>query len=98
DNIVQILADKAIIFTGAPISIGPAGVRQIQQALQQRGFKDVALDGKWGETASAAIKKFQESQKLEQTGSLNLRTLKALGFANPLGDLDQAAAAPKPTK
>jgi len=62
-------------------------------------FKDVASDGKWSEAASAALKKFQESQKLEQTGSLNLRTLKALGFSNPLGELDQAGPAPpKPTK
>ena len=66
---------------------------------QQKGFKDVAVDGKWSEGASAAIKKFQESQKLEQTGSINLRTLKALGFNNPLGDIDQAGPAPpKPTK
>ena len=99
DSTVQILSDKAIIFTGAPISIGPSGVKQIQQALQQKGFKDVAVDGKWSEGASAAIKKFQESQKLEQTGSINLRTLKALGFNNPLGDIDQAGPAPpKPTK
>ena len=98
DGVVQILSDKAVIFTGAPISIGPAGIKQVQQALQQRGFKDLAVDGKWSEAAAAAVKKFQESQKLEQTGSLNLRTLKALGFDNPLGDLDRAAAAPKPTK
>jgi hypothetical protein len=99
DNVVPILSDKAIIFTGAPISIGPAGVKQIQQALQKKGFKEVAVDGKWSEAASTALKKFQESQKLEQTGSLNLRTLKALGFNNPLAELDQAAPAPsKPTK
>src|SRR5262245_37500807 len=98
DSVAQILSDKAIIFTGAPISVGPAGVKQIQQALQQKGFKEVAIDGKWSEAASTALKKFQESQKLEQTGSLNLRTLKALGFTNPLGDLDHAAPAPKPTK
>lgn len=94
DSVVQILSDKAVIFTGAPVSIGPAGIKQIQLALQQRGFKDLAVDGKWSEGASAAVKKFQESQKLEQTGSVNLRTLKALGFNNPLGDVDQAAPAP----
>ena len=90
DSTVPILSDKAIIFTGAPISIGPAGIKQIQQALQQKGFKEVAVDGKWSEAAAAAVKKFQAAQKLEQTGSINLRTLKALGFNNPLGDLDQA--------
>jgi peptidoglycan hydrolase-like protein with peptidoglycan-binding domain len=99
DSVVQILADKAIIYTGAPLSIGPAGVKQIQLALQQRGFRDLAVDGKWSEGVAAALRKFQETQKLEATGSVNLRTLKALGFANPLGDLDQAAVpTPKPTK
>jgi len=99
DSTVQILSDKAIIYTGAPISIGPAGIKQIQQALQQKGAKEVAVDGKWSEASSTALKKFQESQKLEQTGSLNLRTLRALGFGNPLGELDQAGPAPsKPTK
>ena len=99
DSTVPILSDKAIIYTGAPITIGPAGIKQIQLALQQRGFKEVVIDGKWSEQASGALKKFQEAQKLDQTGSVNLRTLKALGFNNPLADLDQAApAAPKPTK
>ena len=41
-------------------------------------------DGKWSDADAGALKKFQEAQKLEPTGSLNLRTLRALGFANPL--------------
>jgi hypothetical protein len=97
DSVVQILSDKAIIYTGAPLSIGPAGVKQIQLALQQRGFRDLPIDGRWSEGVAAALKKFQETQKLEATGSVNLRTLKALGFNNPLGDLDRAATS-KPTK
>jgi peptidoglycan hydrolase-like protein with peptidoglycan-binding domain len=92
----QVLSEKALTMTGAPISIGPAGVRQIQAALQQRGFKDVRVDGRWSDTASAALKKFQESQQLEPTGSVNLRTLRALGFNNPLLDLDKPSpASPK---
>jgi peptidoglycan hydrolase-like protein with peptidoglycan-binding domain len=97
DNAAQVLSDRAIGFTGAPITISPAGVRQIQTALQQRGFKEVAVDGRWNDQASAALKKFQEAQKLEATGSVNLRTLRALGFNNPLSDLDQATAAPAKT-
>lgn len=100
DSVAQILAEKAVIFTGAPLTIGPAGIKQIQTALQQRGMKDVVVDGKWSDALGTALKTFQESQKLEATGSVNLRTLKALGFQNPLVDLDQPqpAAPPKPTK
>ena len=57
----------------------------------------MAVDGRWNDQAAAALKKFQEAQKLEATGSVNLRTLRALGFTNPLSDLDQATAAPAKT-
>lgn len=94
DAVAQILSDKAVPFTGAPISVSPVGVRQVQQALQQRGFRNVAADGRWSDDTAAALRKFQEAQSLEVTGGLNLRTLRALGFANPLADLDRG----KPTK
>ena len=100
DAVAQILSEKAVTFTGAPLSISPAGVRQVQMALQQRGFREVAPDGRWSEAAADALKRFQEKQALEVTGSLNLRTLRALGFTNPLSDLDRGTASPvkPPTK
>ena len=93
DSVAQILSDKAVVFTGTPVHVGPAGIRQVQLSLQQRGHKGVVLDGKWSDQLAAELKKFQEAQKLEVTGSLNLRTLKALGFNQPLADLDQQTAA-----
>jgi peptidoglycan DL-endopeptidase LytE len=98
DSIAQILSDQAVLMTGTPISISTLGIRQIQTALQQRGYKEVIPDGKWSEGAAAVLKKFQEAQKLEATGSINLRTLKALGFNNPLAELDKPTTPPKPTK
>lgn len=99
DSVAQVLSDRAVTFTGAPLTIGPAGIKQIQTALVQRGYKEVAIDGKWTDQMAASLKKFQEAAKLESTGSVNLRTLRALGFNNPLAELDQAAPAPaKPTK
>jgi Putative peptidoglycan binding domain len=92
DSVAPVLSDKAVAFTGAPITIGPTGIRQVQTALQQRGFKEVVVDGKWTEGSSGALKKFQEAQKLEVTGSVNLRTLRALGFNNPVTELDQPRA------
>ncbi len=91
DSVAQVLSAKAVAFTGAPISIGPAGLKQIQSALQRRGHKEIVVDGKWSDSLSASLKKFQEGQQLEATGSVNLRTLKALGFASPLMVVDQAA-------
>ena len=93
DSVAQILSDRAVVFTGTPVFIGPAGIRQIQLSLQQRGHKAVVLDGKWSDQLSAELKKFQEAQKLDATGSVNLRTLKALGFNQPLTDIDQQAGA-----
>ena len=99
DAVVQILSDETILLTGAPLSISPVGIRQVQTALVQRGHKEVTVDGKWSEATSAALKKFQEEQKFEATGLLNLRTLRALGFNNPLAELDlPRTTAAKPTK
>jgi peptidoglycan hydrolase-like protein with peptidoglycan-binding domain len=84
DNVVQILSDRTLLLTGAPISVSASGIRQVQTALTQRGHKDVTVDGKWSDALSAALKSFQEAQKLEPTGLLNLRTLRALGFNEPM--------------
>jgi peptidoglycan hydrolase-like protein with peptidoglycan-binding domain len=89
DNIAQVLTDQTQLMTGAPITVSPTGVRQVQTALAQRGHKDVVADGKWSDKTAAALKAFQEAQKLAPTGALNLRTLRALGFDNPLADLDR---------
>lgn len=99
DEVVSVLTDKTLVLTGAPVSLSAHGVRQVQGALVQRGQKEVVADGKWNDATSAALKAFQEREKLEPTGSLNLRTLRALGFTNPLSDLDRpGATAAKPTK
>jgi hypothetical protein len=88
DSVVQILSEQTLLLTGAPLSVSGYGIRQVQTALVQRGHKELAVDGKWSDAMSAALKKFQEGQKLDATGLLNLRTLRALGFNNPLAELD----------
>ncbi len=89
DSVAQVLSDRAVTFTGGPLTIGPAGIKQIQTALLLRAYKDVVADGKWTEQTAATLKKFQEAAKLEPTGSVNFRTLRALGFYNPLAEIDQ---------
>jgi peptidoglycan hydrolase-like protein with peptidoglycan-binding domain len=93
DSVVQILSGETVLMTGTPITVSGFGIRQVQQALVQRGQKAVVVDGKWSDATSAALKAFQEEQKLEPTGLLNLRTLRALGFANPLAELDRPTGA-----
>ena len=88
DAITAVLTDEALLMTGTPLRISAIGLRQVQTALIQKGHKEIAADGKWSDGVAAAVKKFQEAQKLEPTGSLNMRTLRALGFANPLAELD----------
>jgi peptidoglycan hydrolase-like protein with peptidoglycan-binding domain len=94
DSITDILDKERLLLTGAPISVSSAGVRQVQNALREKGHDDLKADGTWSEETAAALKKFQQEQKLEATGLLNLRTLRALGFTNPLAELDL----PKPAK
>jgi peptidoglycan hydrolase-like protein with peptidoglycan-binding domain len=89
DAIAEVLIDDAQLLTGTPVRIGPLGLRQVQTALIQKGHKEITADGKWSDAVAGAVKKFQESQKLETSGTLDLQTLRALGFANPLNELDR---------
>ena len=91
DAIADVLTDDARLLTGTPLRISAIGLRQVQTALIQKGHKEISADGKWSDAVAAALKKFQESQKLDASGMLDLRTLRALGFANPLTELDRPA-------
>jgi peptidoglycan endopeptidase LytE len=91
DAIAKVLTDDAQLLTGTPLSISAIGLRQVQTALIQKGHKEIAADGKWSDAVAAAVKKFQESQKLDVSGTLDLRTLRAMGFASPLTELDRPA-------
>jgi peptidoglycan hydrolase-like protein with peptidoglycan-binding domain len=53
-------------------------IKQAQQALDQKGFH-VNADGILGPQTKQAVKKFQEQQKLQQTGELDQQTMSALG-------------------
>jgi len=65
--------------------------RSIQQALNDNGY-NVAVDGIWGPNTESALRQFQASRNLPQTGSADSQTLAALGVsgssatANPPAD------------
>ena len=54
-------------------------VRNVQQALNAKGFNAGPADGQWGPTTENALKQFQTAQGLPPTGVLDTRTLNALG-------------------
>lgn len=67
---------------GTPLWVGPATLRQVEQALNQKGYDVGTLDGKWDDDAANGVKKFQKSQGLEPTGTLTTELLANLGQSN----------------
>lgn len=52
--------------------------REIQQALQDKGFKPGVVDGVWGKKSANALKQFQRQNGLSASGRIDDRTLSAL--------------------
>ena len=92
DLAADVMTDEARLMTGTPLRISSIGLRQVQEALGDKDVGDVEVNGEWSDELSAVVKKFQEAQKLDATGHLDFRTLKALGFVNPLMELDRPDA------
>lgn len=54
-------------------------IKQVQQALDQHGYK-VTADGKWGEQSRKATEQFQKKNQLKVTGQPDKKTRQALGL------------------
>lgn len=63
-----------------PVFAQPDEVTEVQTRLKQWGYYDGAIDGVLNYETQQAIKKFQEKNGLNQTGTLNGPTLQALGI------------------
>ena len=61
--------------------MGTASVREIQQALKDKGFDPGGIDGVWGRKTIAAVKQFQAQQGLSVDGMVGPNT-KAVLFGN----------------
>ncbi len=72
-------------------------VEQVQTALAERGLYDGVVDGLPGGGTTAAIKAFEKSQGLAQTGEASERILAALLTA-PMKRADAAPSSPRPAK
>jgi len=55
-------------------------IRKAQATLENRGYKPGAVDGVLSDSTQAALRAFQKSENLQQTGNLNQQTLAALGI------------------
>lgn len=76
----------------------PERIREIQQALKDRGY-DVEPTGVWGPETIEALKKFQEDRNIENLsgrGKLDSLTLIALGLG-PKRETSQEAPPQPPT-
>ena len=90
---------------GTPLYVSPAGVRQIQQALNQQGWNTGQVDGRWGSATVQAARSYQRVHGLEPTGRLEVGLIAALGLTDPIfsaghGTGPQAAnvARPQPSQ
>lgn len=57
-------------------------VRAVQQALNDKGYNAGKVDGIWGPKTQGAVTKFQQSQGITPTRSLDDKTLTALGIGS----------------
>jgi peptidoglycan hydrolase-like protein with peptidoglycan-binding domain len=86
---------------GTPLYVSPAGVRQIQQALNQQGWNTGQVDGRWGPATVQATRSYQGVHGLEPTGRLEVGLVAALGLTDSIfsaghGTGPQAASVAKP--
>lgn len=58
----------------------PTRYAEIQQALIDKGYATAPADGKWGDSWTEALKRFQADQKLESSGKITSLSLMALGL------------------
>ena len=61
----------------------PDRIAEIQQALAKDGSYAGNADGKWDESTTEALRKFQESHGLNPTGKLDAKSLRQLGLGSP---------------
>lgn len=64
----------------APLSPGDTGaaVKRLQRALEQLGYSPGTIDGDYGASTQAALKKFQQAQGLTADGIYGPKTAQAL--------------------
>jgi peptidoglycan hydrolase-like protein with peptidoglycan-binding domain len=76
----KLVAAATLRKDGVPLYAGPVAIRALQRELSRDGHDAGAVDGVWGENTRQALRSYQKEHSLEQTGTLTLPTLAALGI------------------
>ena len=76
------VASSAPTTSTVSSSYDPALVRNVQQALNDKGYNAGSVDGRWGPATEDAVRKFQQASGLPQSGELEHSTLVALGVSS----------------
>jgi peptidoglycan hydrolase-like protein with peptidoglycan-binding domain len=71
-------AIRQLNMAGMP-DLGRDSVRQVQDALQAKGFDPGPIDGVAGPRTKAAVRKFQDRFGMKASGEIDNQTLFALG-------------------
>lgn len=79
-----------------PLQLSNQEVRQIQEALNKKGFNAREADGIWGPETEAALRNFQKKQNINANGELTHQTLADLGV-NLTSQKGTVGAAPSTT-
>src|SRR5271167_1470619 len=78
----QRVASSARSASTTSSSYDPDLVRNVQRALNDKGYNAGSVDGRWGPATEDAVRKFQQASGLPQSGELEHSTLVALGVSS----------------
>jgi murein L,D-transpeptidase YcbB/YkuD len=86
--------DTSQLEMGAVPTLNPDKIRQVQQALQNKGFDPGPIDGIFGPKTKEAVRNFQDRYGMKADGEIDNQTLYALGkpelAGQPGSDLDHS--------
>jgi murein L,D-transpeptidase YcbB/YkuD len=71
--------DTSQLEMGAVPTLNPDKIRQVQQALQNKGFDPGPIDGIFGPKTKEAVRNFQDRYGMKADGEIDNQTLYALG-------------------
>lgn len=64
----------------SPSSPGSSRIREVQEALAERGYLQSEATGSWNVASADALKRFESDQKVRVDGKIDAKTLIALGL------------------
>jgi peptidoglycan hydrolase-like protein with peptidoglycan-binding domain len=64
----------------SPRQLNESQVKQLQQALDGKGYHAGRADGKWGPESERALKDFQKAQNVQSTDEIDANIVTALGM------------------